>query len=98
MFGGCERDGISAVMHRRNEFTGMARIKELPEGLKVADLFNGAEGVGGLVTMLAVSHLCPTQQFFRDGHRVLWKPWHASRALQRSVRIGTLGNKMQPTF
>ncbi|CAL5229391.1 g12709 [Coccomyxa viridis] len=37
---------------RRNEYTGMARIKELPEGLKVADLFNGAEGVGGLVTML----------------------------------------------
>ncbi len=35
----------------------MARIKELPEGLKVADLFNGAEGVGGLVTMLPVGHL-----------------------------------------
>ena len=37
----------------------MARIKELPEGLKVADLIKGAEGVGGLVTMLAVGHLQP---------------------------------------
>ena len=40
---------------RRHEFTGMARIEELPEHLKVGALFNGAEGVGGLTTMLAVS-------------------------------------------
>ncbi len=46
-------------MRRHNEFTGMARIEELPEGLKVADLFNGAEGVGGLTTMLAVCHFTP---------------------------------------
>ena len=32
----------------------MARIEELPEDKKVAALFNGAEGVGGLVTMLMV--------------------------------------------
>ena len=38
----------------------MARIKELPEGLKVTDLFNGAEGVGGLVTMLPVGSLQPS--------------------------------------
>lgn len=44
------------VVRRHSEFTGMARIEELPEGLKVADLFNGAEGVGGLTTMLAVCH------------------------------------------
>jgi len=50
---------VCAVMRRHNEFTGMARIEELPEGLKVADLFNGAEGVGGLTTMLAVCHFTP---------------------------------------
>ena len=38
----------------------MARIEELPEGLKVADMFKGAEGVGGLVTMLVVGHLQPS--------------------------------------
>jgi hypothetical protein len=43
--------------HRRDEFTGMARIEELPEDKKVAALFNGAEGVGGLVTMLMVRPL-----------------------------------------
>ncbi len=38
----------------------MARIEELPEDKKVAALFNGAEGVGGLVTMLMVRplHMC----------------------------------------
>lgn len=35
----------------------MARIEELPEDKKVAALFNGAEGVGGLVTMLMVRPL-----------------------------------------
>ena len=39
----------------------MARIEELPEHLKVGALFNGAEGVGGLTTMLAVS---PTLQYY----------------------------------
>ena len=37
----------------------MARIEELPEGLKVADLIKGAGGVGRLVTILAVGHLQP---------------------------------------
>ncbi len=46
--------------YRRDEFTGMARIEELPVDKKVAALFNGAEGVGGLVTMLMVRplHMC----------------------------------------
>lgn len=45
------------MVRRRHDFTGMARIEELPVDKKVAALFNGAEGVDGLVTMLAVSHL-----------------------------------------
>ena len=48
-----------ALAFRRHEFTGMARIEELPEHLKVGALFNGAEGVGGLTTMLAVSPSWP---------------------------------------
>ena len=47
------------MLLRRHEFTGMARIEELPEHLKVGALFNGAEGVGGLTTMLAVSPSLP---------------------------------------
>lgn len=49
----------------------MARIEELPEGMKVADLIKGAEGVGGLVTMLAVGYFQPSTNLLGNAHTVM---------------------------
>lgn len=46
-----------SVVCRRHEFTGMARIEELPVEGQLQTLFGDAKGVAGKVTMLAVGLL-----------------------------------------